>query len=45
VDTPEEISIYWNGMPLINFNHKTEEMSKNFEIMFRKSGGDWIITR
>ncbi len=37
--------LFWNGMPLINFNHKTEEMSKNFEIMFRKSGGDWIITR
>jgi hypothetical protein len=37
--------LFWNGAPLIGFNHKTEEMSRDFDITFRKSGESWIITR
>ncbi len=36
---------FWSGGALFNFNHKTEKLSKQFDVTFRRSGGEWIITR
>lgn len=34
-----------NGKPLISFDHTTDKMTYDYDILFRKSGNKWIITR
>jgi len=35
----------WDGSASIYFNYKNEDMSENFDLIFRKSSDKWIITR
>lgn len=34
-----------NRKPLISFDHKTDKVAYHYDIIFRKSGNKWIITR
>ncbi|MFP2907949.1 hypothetical protein ACLESD_23440 [Pyxidicoccus sp. 3LFB2] len=35
----------WDGMPMIGFNFADDSGSESFDIIYRKSGGKWVITR
>lgn len=35
----------WDGLPMIIFNHVDDSGSEAFDIIFRKAGSRWIITR